>query len=278
MPSAISALYEPLIERDLDAIPRAVSRFLESEGEDELWVAVTRFAILAYAPSQHAKRAVMACRAAYDVRPELGERWTTLLVRCAQYAARSRPPWSEPPILEPPEAGEDAGSLESVLAAKDQNAAERWLAAHLDDADALLRPVVDGDALLMLDTASALLPLLGVKGRYALLRMVLVELLTEVEPVHGTLRELVERAVREKGAVDAVRAAFVAAARESGAWREVPHALALAPYDLARDFAQTLIAHAVVRRLTAECDAAGLLAAVHWNLEHGENFGDWSFA
>ena len=70
-------LYEPLIERELDAIPAAAHAFAAEHSEDELWIAVTRFAVLAYAPSQHAKRAVMACRAAHEVRDELGERgWT----------------------------------------------------------------------------------------------------------------------------------------------------------------------------------------------------------
>jgi hypothetical protein len=100
--SDTSALYEPLIERDLAAIPAAARAFADAHSPDDLWIAVTRFAVLAYVPSQHAKRAVMACRAAHDLREELGERWIDMIIECARYAAESRPPWSEPPILDPP--------------------------------------------------------------------------------------------------------------------------------------------------------------------------------
>src|SRR5947208_991841 len=57
MSSDVAALYERLIERDLDAIPAAVRTFRESHSSDDLFLAVARFAILAYAPSQHAKHA-----------------------------------------------------------------------------------------------------------------------------------------------------------------------------------------------------------------------------
>ncbi|MFP5245672.1 MAG: hypothetical protein ACLGH0_03175, partial [Thermoanaerobaculia bacterium] len=102
MSGAASALYEPLIERDLDAFPAAARAFLASHSEEELWIAVARFAVLAYAPAQHAKRAVVACRATWDLRDELEERFVPMIVECARYAAESRQPWSEPPILDPP--------------------------------------------------------------------------------------------------------------------------------------------------------------------------------
>jgi hypothetical protein len=51
----------------------------------------------------------------------------------------------------------------------------------------------------------------------------------------------------------------------------------LEPYRLARDYAQTLIAHHYASRLPPDL-ARQLLHAVHHNLEHGESFADWSFA
>jgi hypothetical protein len=51
---------------------------------------------------------------------------------------------------------------------------------------------------------------------------------------------------------------------------------ALAPYPLARDYAQTLIAHSIAHTLPARQQE--FLAAVHHNLEHGESFAEWSFA
>ena len=274
--------YEPLIERDLDAIPAAAQAFLESHPVEELWVAVTRFAVLAYSPSQHGKRAVMACRAAYELRDELGDRWTEMIVECARYAAEARQPWSEPPVLDPPEAS--SGDLEELRAAMregDRARGERWLAARLEDAEDVLGEVVRGDALLMLDAAIALEEPLGEKGRYALLRMPLWELIAEPDAAseEASLETLIARAVAEKGAVDAVRAVFVGAAlRPRAEARATSEAeAALEPYRLARDYAQTLIAHAVARTLEPS-QAERLLQAVHHNLEHGESYAEWSFA
>jgi hypothetical protein len=50
----------------------------------------------------------------------------------------------------------------------------------------------------------------------------------------------------------------------------------LPPYPLARDYAQTLLAHAIAHKLPLR--AGEFLAAVHHNLEHGESFAEWSFA
>ncbi|HEX8408478.1 MAG TPA: hypothetical protein VF883_06420 [Thermoanaerobaculia bacterium] len=279
--------YEPLIERDLEAIPAAAHAFLESHAPEELWVSIARFAVLAYAPSQHAKRAVMACRAAYDVRDELGDRWPELVIECARYAAAARQPWSEPPILEPPAPSSgDVAELRLAMSEGDRLAAERWLSARLHDAEIALRELAHGDALLMLDTATALLPHLGEKGRYALLRMPIWELIATPATTDddAPLATLIARAVETNGAVDAVTAVFIAAARSAERNAGVPPAEqpaspppALAPYELARDYAQTLIAHSVARRLPSEL-AQQLLHAVHYHLEHGDSYADWSFA
>jgi hypothetical protein len=272
-----AALYAPFIERELAAIPAAARAYAAEHSVEDLWIAVTRFAVLAYAPSQHAKRAVMACRAAHDVREELGDRWLDMIIECARYTAGSRQPWSEPPILDPPEPAErtDLAELRDAIAAKDRLRAERWLAARVDDAHDDLRVIAKGDALLMLDTALALEPLLGEKGRYALLRIVVLELLNDPEDVTEPLAVLVDRAIDERGSIDAVRNVFVKSAgiAPAGVMASAP---LLEPYPLARDYAQTLIAHAIARKLPARADE--FLAAVHHNLEHGESFAEWSFA
>ncbi len=276
-----SELYGPLIERDFDAFPPVAHAFLESHSTDELWLAVTRFAVLAYAPSQHAKRAVMACLAAHDVREELGDRWTEMILECARYAAESRQPWSEPPMLDPPDPS--SGEIEELRAAMrdgDRFRGERWLAARLEDADTALRGLVHCDALLMLDTAVALTPLLGDKGRYALLRMPVWELIAtpDAKDDDTPLETRITRAVEAKGSPDAVTSVFWGAgfrpAHGTGAgWKLAP----LSPYRLARDYAQTLIAQSWARRLP-KAQAEPLLHAVHHNLQHGESFADWSFA
>jgi hypothetical protein len=287
-----SAFYEPLIERDLAAIPAAAHAFAEEHSLDELFVSVARFAVLAYAPSMHAKRAVMACRAASPFRS------LALLTECARYAAESRQPWSEPPILDPPKPSSE--DLAAAIASGDRLRAEAWLAAHLDDAPELLRPIAHDDALLMLDAAVALIPLLGEKGRYALLRMPLIEMLSlsssgssgsseflggardpDAEELRGTprnseeLESAIDRAIAAQGAVDAVQPVFVWCARHQPA-----HERSIDPppaYRLARDYAQTLIAHDVAQRLPSP-RFSEFLDAVHHNLQHGENFAEWSFA
>ena len=241
-------LYEPLIERDLDAIPRAVAEFLDEYSPHELFLAVARFAVLAYAPSQHSKRAVMACRAVWELRDAFAERWPDALTECARYAAEARQPWSEPPILD-------------ALEAPDENE---------------LRAKAKGDALLMLDTALALIPILGEKGRGALLRMPLQEIEAEPNPPDDTnapLEQLVQRVVERYGSVDTVRDVFIHAAKHPPT--QQPSNSATPIYRLARDYAQTLIAHATPLPPALRDP---FLAAVHHNLAHGESFADWSFA
>ncbi|HYK00621.1 MAG TPA: hypothetical protein VE974_02615 [Thermoanaerobaculia bacterium] len=272
MSGATSALYEPLIERDLEAIPAAARTFVSAKSParamDELWIAVARFAVLAYAPSQHSKRAVMAVRAAYEMRT------FDIIVECARYAAESRQPWSEPPILEPPEP-DASSSLEEVIASGDRLRGDRWLSAHLGHAEHEFRDVARGDALLMLDTALALEQTLGSKGRYALLRMVMAELMTPSDHPEEPLDVLVQRAIASNGAVDDVRAVFIAASLPPRP-QKTSGGSSLVAYRLARDYAQTLIAHSVARTLPARADE--FLRAVHHNLEHGESFAEWSFA
>ncbi len=240
-------LYEPLIERDLDAIPRAVAEFLGEHSPHELFLAVARFAVLAYAPSQHSKRAVMACRAAWELRDAFAERWPDALTECARYAAEARQPWSEPPILD-------------AIEAPDEHE---------------LRAKAKGDALLMLDTALALIPILGEKGRGALLRMPLQEIEADPNPPEDNdqpLEQLVQRVVERKGSVDTVRDVFIHVAKHPAPLNPRPPAPI---YHLARDYAQTLIAHATPIPANLRDD---FLAAVHHNLAHGESFADWSFA
>jgi hypothetical protein len=283
---ATEALYQPLIERDLSAIPSAIESFLQAHGTVDLWRAVTRFAVLAYAPSQHAKRAVMACLAVDELRDASGAHDPRLIVACAHYAAASRQPWSEPPLLDPPATdvtqSASVDELEAAIRDGDRLRAERWLSAALPHAWAAMQSLARGDAILMLATARALVQRLGEKGRYALFRMPLLELLAaeEEEEPSGELGALIERVIEERGAVAAVRAVLIHEAahsdeRESGDMRAD---LMPEPYELGRDYAQTLLAYAAARRLPPGCNVAGFLAAIRENLEHGESFAEWSFA
>jgi len=304
MTGAISALYEPLLERDHDAIDEAVRVFRAGHSSDELFLAITRFAVLAYAPSQHAKHALLACLAAHDLRETAGEAFDELLVECAQYVAGSRLPWSEPPILEPPpvEGPVALSELHAAIAAGDRLRAERWLAANLEDAEGPLLEAARGtDALLLVHGATRLAAILGEKGRYVVYRVAVWELVANREPaaVPDDLAALLARAAAEHGSIESVhdvflwcaahrendgtngtdgtdgtngeRATSAARTTDNGQWTTPP----LPIYELDRDYAHTLIAHSLAPRIP---NAHLLLAAVHENLENGPDFGEWSFA
>src|SRR5947209_6097776 len=166
--------YASPIEREVVAIPLAVREFCAAHGVVEAWKAVARFAVLAYAPAQHAKHALLCCLAAWDIRELLGARFEEAIVECAIYAAASRQPWSEPPILEPPPPDPSAS-----LHGGDRLEAERWLATHYQDEDfarhyfaAAAEDFEDfGHKLIVANAAWRLAALLGEKGRYAALRV-----------------------------------------------------------------------------------------------------------
>jgi len=187
MPSPISLLYEPLIARDVKAVPAAVRKFRKSHAQEELFQAVARFALLSYSPSQHGKHAVLSCLAAHDLRDELRARFDETLTECAIYAAQSRQPWSEPPITDPPAlADEQSGAIEEIEEAIEQSdrlRAERWLARRIADADfagdyfrVAARDLSDyGHKLIVATAAWRLAELLGEKGRFATLRVAVTE-------------------------------------------------------------------------------------------------------
>lgn len=299
----MTPLYEALLERDEAATRRAVEDFGD---DDELFLAVARFAVLAYAPSQHAKHAFLACLAAYDLREELGASYREMLTECAIYAAGSRLPWSEPPILDPPQVDEEP-DLDAALRDGDRLAAEHWLAFHLDDPqleqryfEAASRDFEDlGMKLIVSRAAWRLVPILGEKGRFALLRTGIYEWTayrgeTFVERgVPVDREELIARLVANDGSLIATHNVFLLDAAlgtpvESRVleflWStDTPVCAAeaqtavsvLHPYRLARDYAQTLIAHAVAQRIP---QAKAMLAAVHRNLDQSTGFEEWSFA
>ena len=285
-------LYEPLLERDLAAIPAAVAAYRQQHTSEELFLAVARFAVMAFAPSQHAKHAMLAVLSAHDLREECGDRWDELLTECAIYAAQSRQPWSEPPIMEPPAA---EGAPASLRDATDRLSAERWLAAHLEDPGEILRVAAEdredfGHKLIVADAAFRLAALLGKQGRYVTLRTAVWECVSyagpksaPVEPSAELLDRLIGKCVQERGSIESAHevfhfAAAVGASHDAGG---LARGGAPAIYKLARDYGQALKAHAVAKRLrprfpTADLD--GFVAACEENLASAPSFEEWSFA
>lgn len=297
--------YDPLIERDLSAIPRVVREFRDAHGSEEAWKAVARFAVLAYAPAQHAKHALLCCLAAWEIRRELGERFDDAVVECAIYAATSRQPWSEPPILDPPPV-DPAADLREAVRHGDRLQAERWLASHYERDD-LARDYFAvaaddfedlGHKLIVANAAWKLADLLGEKGRYAALRVGVWEMVAyRGEPYRErggavTAETLADNMVANHGDLESAHAVFLFdAGRETGQETRVSDYLAqiiqpqhsapstqhsaLPPiYRYARDCGEYLKAHAAAKRLGID----RIIAAAWENLEHGPSLEAFSFA
>jgi len=186
---AVSLLYEPLIERDLETIPSRVAEFAAAEGDHALFEAVARFAYLAYSPSQHGKHALLAVLAAHDLRETLGDRFVDLLSECAIYAAQSRQPWSEPPITDPPVVTDHDVPLSRALDSRSRELGEQWLSARFRSDDfreeffvSSARNLADfGHNVTVAAGVWRLAGLLGDADRYPLLRVALFEWLSRNE-------------------------------------------------------------------------------------------------
>lgn len=262
---------------------------------------MARFAILSYAPSLHAKHAVVAALAAHEARAAYGDRWDDLLIECARYAAESRQPWSEPPILDPPRIDGSVPDLRDAVNAHDRLGAERWLASRLRDPEHDLFSVAaenfDDLGMRVIITAAAikLSRILGQPGRYAALRIAVWEMTAGSvgAPVPAgawseNLRDrLVGNALAENGSIESVQAVFLYdAAKDTNVFDRVRGYLATLPareapmvraekleppvYRLARDYGQHL-------RAFASGDER-LQSATAYNLEHAPSFADWSLA
>ena len=292
--------YESLIERDLAAIPRVVREFSAAHGSEEAWKAISRFAVLAYAPAQHAKHALLACLAAWEIRDQLGARFDDALVECATYAATSRQPWSEPPILDPPPPDPSAR-----LRGADRLEAERWLATNFDAAEYFAVAADDfedlGHKLIVANAAYKLSNLLGEKGRYAALRVGVWEMTAyggeryEERGGSVTLDQLADNMVANRGDIESAHAVFLYdAALETGQEKRVSDYLSTIErpsprlrgegarradegppvYSYARDCASYLKSHAVAQRR----GIARIIPAAWDNLQHGPSLEAFSFA
>lgn len=206
---AVSLLYEPLIERDLEAIPSRVAGFAAAEGDQALFEALARFAYLAYSPSQHGKHALLAVMAAHDLREPLGDRFVDLLAECAVYAAQSRQPWSEPPMTDPPLVTDPDVLLSRALESRSRELGEQWLSARWGS-DTFGKEFLVSAAQNLADfghnlTVAAgvwrLAGLMGPADRYPLLRVALFEWLSRNEmegprPTRLSLGELMRAVSR----------------------------------------------------------------------------------
>jgi hypothetical protein len=316
--------YDAFIERDLAAIPAVIADFRATHTAEETWTDVTRFAVLAFAPSQHSKHALLACLSAWDLREDLGAQFDDAIVACAIYAAASRQPWSEPPMLDPPaiEADQrgDLHELREAIAASDRLRAERWLAKRFRDSgfsrDYFAAASDDfedlGHKLIVAAAATRLADLLGEKGRYAMLRVGVWEMvgMWSEESAVGGRSEVdldsvcalaIANMIANQGDIISAHAMFLFdAALQTGddavIRRVCTHLSDINPppapdthrptpeiliYPFARDYAACLKAHAVAKRLRPRFPGVnfdGMLAAAHQNLDTAPSFEEMSFA
>jgi hypothetical protein len=299
--------YESFIERDLGAIPATTAEFRAAHSAEDTWTAVTRFAVLAFAPSQHSMHALLACLSVWDLRDDLGGRFDEAIVKCAIYAAASRQPWSEPPMLDPPKIDADqrgdVDELREAIAASDRLRAERWLAKRYQDdhfaSDYFAAASDDfedfGHKLIVASAAMRLADLLGEKGRYAMLRVGIWEMVAvgSGESAVGSgsvdVDSLVANVIANDGDIVSAHALFLfdAALQTNddavisrvsahlktvkASTRDIRQPIPDIPvYSFARDYGACLKAHAIAKRLRPrfpDADFDGMLAAMHRNLE-----------
>jgi len=302
----MTPMYESFIERDIDAIPAAVRAFRDEHGSIETYKSIGRFAVLAYSPSQHGKHAVLACLAAWALREE--PYFDDVVTQCAIYAAESRQPWSEPPILSPPAIDDDqrgdVDELREAIAALDRLRGERWLAKRLNDDD-LARDYFTaaaddfedlGHKLIVADAAWRLVPILGEHGRFAALRLGIWEMcaypgeryVERGEIAEDLDRRLIDNVIANEGDIESAHALFLLeAARGKPIENRVrdflthttqpsaPRPLRPAPsslpvYKLSRDYAEYL----KICALTAD---PAVRAAARLNLDRS-HFDELTFA
>lgn len=280
-------LYQSFLERDVAAIRGAIGEFRKTHSTEELFAQIARFAVLAYAPSQHAKHAVIACLSAYEIGAT-----DDLLAECAIYSAMSRQPWSEPPITDPPEPSDNGGldELREAIAAGDRLRGERWLARRLDDPrpEYFLAASDDfediGHKLVVAQTAWKLASLFPDSARFATLRLGIWEMTAYRGERYGEqgvaldaetlLTRLIDAMIEQQGEIVSAHAIFLLDAalqtEDADVIRRVRDYLTeygpvdgpasagqhpgrlkavLTPYTLARDYGALLEAHAVAKRL-----------------------------
>jgi hypothetical protein len=293
-------LFEPLLERDEPAIRRAIIDYRRSHTSEELFRTIAHFAVLAYAPSQHSKHAMISCLSAWELREDLGSRWDDLLAECAIYAAASRQPWSEPPITDPPalEPGQrgDIDELRESVAALDRLRGERWLSSRYRDRDFardFFTVATDdfedlGHKLIIAVTAWKLAKIFP---PFAVLRTAIWEMTAYRGDARSPVTDdVVERMIANRGEMESAHAVFLYdAARETGdaeIFRRVAGSRLPVPghepgtgnrqpiYRLARDCGGYLKSCIVAKRL----GDARIAEAAKYNLDHASSFEDFSFA
>lgn len=209
----------------------------------------------------------------------------------------------DPPRIEPHQRG-DIEELREAIAAADRLRAGRWLAKRYDDdgfaADYLAVASDDfadlGHKLIVANAAMRLADLLGEKGRYAMLRVGVWEMVAvghgELAVEGGSVVELdslVANVIANDGDIVSAHALFLfdtaLQTNDDAVIARVVNHLAdvnatashtrhatpeLKAYPFARDYGACLKAHAIAKRLRPRfpnADFDGMLAAMHRNLE-----------
>lgn len=200
--------FEALIEREEDEIRALVPRL----GVQDALAAVTRFGLLSFTPSAHGRGALLALRALNDLH-ERGEATLELICEGALYVSATRPPWSEPPIGDPPSISTDqsaeADEIIAACEARDRLSGERWLAAAMRTPDfarryfeaALAIPDETLQPLVVAVAAWGFASAIPSQHRYVVLRAAMLEWTRQREHVGGgsvttTVDAAIEGAIR----------------------------------------------------------------------------------
>lgn len=290
MAGAVGELYSALLQRETELLPAIIDRISDDASPESVWLHLSRFALLAAAPTEHSRHALLATLEAksYADDPSL---FRLALLSVAKYLSVSRLPWSEAPILEPLQPVGDVTMDSLVSAAKENRRVdlERGLdvamsdvtvlfaAARLVDDELEHQSIVAGYVHRLIDERPDL--------RREAIRAIAVDWLgagnTPTAPEPPPVIEAAEKYIGSNGDVEWMHALLAADARMPSRRIPIDADVRTIDYDLARDYAAAFLAVPVAHRLShliGDPLRSRIIDAALLNLSSGPSYAEWLFA
>jgi len=296
MNPAVTDLYEALLQRETSALRSSIDRILANGTPEKLWLELTRFSLLALAPTEQSQHALLAT---VEAKSYLSNHRSAAagLTSVATYLSLSRLPWSEAPILEPVTAG-GAVSVESIVLAVSEKRREiiesavealinkrRQLleaAARLDD-ELRHASIIAG----AIQKLVVLHPELRREGVRAIANTWIAGAHSEPSPVsrHSETRDVAVRYVESDGDVTIFHELLFADFARTEADQTVsPPSIGVdeefVTYNLPKDYAAAFVIGPLVARLAPMVDQElrlKVIDAARKNLASGPSFEEWLY-
>lgn len=296
MNPAITDLYEALLQRETDALRSSIDAILAAGPPEKLWLELTRFSLLALAPTEQSQHALLATidAGSYVSNPRCA---APALAAVAAYLSVSRLPWSEAPILEPVVAGGVANVESIVLAASGgpREIVEQAVEAVMDQRELLLQAAarLDDELRHASIIAGSIQRLVKIHPelRRAGVRAIANCWIAGAGSVHSRLeenseiRDVATRYVESNGDVAIFHQLLFAdvTRHEGDSIAGVPPVEAdesLISYNLAKDYAAAFLITPLVSRLASTVEEElrlKVIDAARNNLASGPSFEEWLY-